>query len=75
MMKKMFLRYISGYICRKVQNKFASTRALQNKEEMLLFMSELVTNGMKRGVLKNGSIQLIVVDYGMSKMILTNFFI
>ena len=35
------VRYISGYICRKVQNKFASTRALQNKEEMLLFMSEL----------------------------------
>ena len=35
------LRYIAGYVCRKVQAKLVSADSLQHKEEMILFMTEL----------------------------------
>ncbi len=35
----MALRYVSGYICRKVQEKIKSS-SLPNKEDMLLFLCE-----------------------------------
>ena len=68
------LRYVAGYVCRKVQSKIAKSK-IENREEMLLFCVELCgdeeddrgteewTNRIDRGGLWHISDDVYVIFY------------